>query len=347
VLTSPDGTQSVLAEPHADTTNKFTTWTFSSTHHWDEIAKGTWTIRVTDEKTGNAGTFNSWKLNLYGTPVAGENYVSLAAGASVTGQNFGVRPLPGARLTAARFPEQGGGQRLVFGFDQNVAGSISADDMELVNLTTGQTVPTAATTLTYNAATRTATWTFPGLTRSILADGDYAARLKASQITLPNGGMLDANGDGMGGDDFVYNFSFLQGDANGDRKVSAADSDILLGNLGTTGASFGQGDFNYDGKVSFADYQMLEIAFGHALPGSAPAADPNSVIVDDSAAPVLAVAHASDTTTTSTVKSTSKPAAAVKPTPVRPTFVVPPAVFSVRSLSRRNMDLLDDLPKLL
>jgi subtilisin-like proprotein convertase family protein len=345
VLTSPDGTQSVLAEPHADTANKFTSWTFSTTHDWDEIARGTWTIRVTDEKTGNAGTFNSWKLNLYGTPVVGENYVSLAAGASVAGQDFGVRPLPGARLTAANFPKQGGAQRLVFGFDQDVAGSISADDLELVNLTTGQAVPTTATKLTYIPATHTATWTFPGLFRSVLADGDYAARLKAAQITLPNGGMLDANGDGMGGDDFVYNFSFLQGDANGDRRVGATDSDILLANLGTTGASFDEGDFNYDGKVGFGDYQILEIAFGHSLPGSAPEADPGSVIFDDGAAPVVATAQPSDTVTTTTVKPALKSVVA-KPVPVRPTAVVPPGVFSVRTLSRREMDLLDAPPKL-
>jgi hypothetical protein len=178
----------------------------------------------------------------------------------------------------------------------------------------------------------------------VLADGDYAARLKAAQITLPGGGMLDANGDGMGGDDFVYNFSFLQGDANGDRKVSGADSDILLSNLGTTDASFNQGDFNYDGKVSFADYQILEIAFGHSLPGMAPAADPNSVILDDAAAAVVAPAQATTITTTS-IKSTSKPSAAAKPTAVRPTIVIPPAVFGVRPLSRRNMVLLDALPK--
>jgi subtilisin-like proprotein convertase family protein len=347
VLTSPDGTQSVLAAPHADTTNKFTSWTFSSTHDWDEIAKGTWTIRVTDEKSGNVGTFNSWKLNLYGTPVAGENYVALAAGASVAGQNFGNRPLPGARVTAASFPKQGGSQRLVFGFDQDVAGSISADDLELVNLTTGQTVPTASTTLTYNAGTRTATWTFPGLSRSILTDGDYAARLKAGQITLPNGGMLDANGDGMGGDDFIYNFTFLQGDANGDRKVSSPDSDILLKNLGKTGATWDQGDFNYDGKVGFSDYQILEVSFGHSLPAAAPVADPSLAILDPAAAVVVAASQPTGTTTVTatSVKNAPKPSAVVKPVLVRPTAVVPPVVFSIRPLSRRNMDLLDAPPK--
>jgi hypothetical protein len=223
-----------------------------------------------------------------------------------------------------------------------VAGSISADDLELRNLTTGEVVPTAAMRLAYNAATRTATWTFPGLTRSVLADGDYAARLKAAQITLPDGGMLDANGDGMGGDDFVYNFSFLQGDANGDRKVSGADSDILLRNLGQTDATFDEGDFNYDGKVSFGDYQILEIAFGHSLPGTAPQADPNSVIVDDGAAPVVTSSLPADTT--SPVRSKPKLSRVVKPAPVRPMTVVPPAVFSLRPQIRRNMDLLDALP---
>jgi hypothetical protein len=59
---------------------------------------------------------------------------------------------------------------------------------------------------------------------------------------------------------------------------------------------------------------------------------------------VIETVQASDTATTTTVKPTIKSMVVAKPVPVRPTIVVPPAVFSVRPLSRRNMDLLDSLP---
>jgi Ca2+-binding RTX toxin-like protein/subtilisin-like proprotein convertase family protein len=68
VLTSPSGTQSVLAEqrpsdPFADYSN----WTFTSARHWDEMSQGDWTLSVRDLVTGNTGTFDDWTLNVFGT----------------------------------------------------------------------------------------------------------------------------------------------------------------------------------------------------------------------------------------------------------------------------------------
>lgn len=67
-LTSPDGTTSVLAEanrlPHF---GRYQQWSFTSTHHWDEQAAGTWTLQVEDERRGQMGKLNYWQLRLYGT----------------------------------------------------------------------------------------------------------------------------------------------------------------------------------------------------------------------------------------------------------------------------------------
>ncbi|HUR53852.1 MAG TPA: proprotein convertase P-domain-containing protein, partial [Gemmataceae bacterium] len=360
VLTSPDGTQSVLAEPHADTGANYPVWTFTSTHHWDEISRGTWTLRVTDEQGGTVGTFNSWKLSLYGTAVTDEHYVTLAAGAVASGRDFGDRPLPGARLTVAQLPAQGGAQRLVFGFDRDLAaGVVSADDLEVFNLTTGEAVAADATQVAYNPATRTATWTFPGLFRGILSNGHYAARLKADQLTVPGGGMLDANGDGMGGDDFTFRFTFLQGDLNGDRVVNATDSDALVRNLNKAPATWNQGDLNYDGKVGFTDYQIMQLTFRKSLPPPPP--DPGgSVIYPEESQPVwtVAAAPALATTTTAGTTTTTTPAvgattaassvgvaAKAKAGGARPVPVAPPApVFGVRPVTRRDVDLLDSPP---
>lgn len=67
VLTSPSGTQSVLAEtrpndPGADYSN----WTFTSARHWDELSQGDWTLSVRDLVTGIVGTFDDWTLNVFG-----------------------------------------------------------------------------------------------------------------------------------------------------------------------------------------------------------------------------------------------------------------------------------------
>ena len=67
-LTSPDGTQSILAEKHRDDGDHYSKWTFSSVRHWGESSLGDWLLQVAD-KTGQgmSGLWNSWKLNVYGT----------------------------------------------------------------------------------------------------------------------------------------------------------------------------------------------------------------------------------------------------------------------------------------
>jgi hypothetical protein len=321
VLTSPDGTRSVLAEVHDDTHANYSQWTFSSTRDWDEIAKGTWTLQVTDESGQDVGTWNSWRLNIYGTAVTTEQYAALVANATVSGKNFGLRPLPGAKIAAANFPYQTG-QRLVFTFDQDVASSISTDDIEVRNETTGQIIPTASLHLDYTAANHTAVWTFPGLNQTLLPDGNYTARLKASQITLADGGMLDGNGDGLGGDDFTLTFFQLNGDANRDRTVDTADLKILFANRQNPNPTWDQADFNYDGAVGFIDYQYFELSFGHSLP--APASVP--------------IAGATISTSEDLASALS-----VQGVPARPD-AAPRPIFSTRPIRRRQMDLLDQSP---
>jgi subtilisin-like proprotein convertase family protein len=311
VLTSPDGTKSTLAEVHGDAHANYSQWTFTTNRDWDEIAKGQWTLQVTDEAGFDVGTWNSWKLNIYGTAVTTEQYASVPANGTVTGKSFGLRPLPGAKVIAASFPFQTG-QRLIFTFDQDVAPSITADDIEIVNNTTGVVIPTASLHLDYDSSSRTAVWTFPGETQ--IPDGNYTARLKASQITLADsGGMLDGNGDGIGGDDYTLTFFQLTGDANRDRTVDINDFKTLLANLGDPNATWSQADFNYDGTVDFIDFQYLEQSFGHSLaaPGSAPPGSP----------------------------AETAPVASTYTAPTRPSLT-PRPIFSNRPI-RRQIDLLE------
>ena len=66
-LTSPDGTESILAQTHRDPNDNYDRYIFTSARHWDESSLGDWTLSVSDNITGETGTWNSWQLNLYGT----------------------------------------------------------------------------------------------------------------------------------------------------------------------------------------------------------------------------------------------------------------------------------------
>ncbi|MEZ0267134.1 MAG: S8 family serine peptidase [Phycisphaerae bacterium] len=266
VLTSPDGTQSVLAEQHADTGDDYSSWTFSSVRHWDEIAKGTWTLSVTDSVSGTTGTLNSWQLKVYGTALADVHYAQVtSAGQAITNLNFANQPPPSAKGTAA-FAFQTAPQRVTITFDKDVAGQMSADDFTLFNDTSQQAV---ATTFAYTAATRTATFTYAA---GVLPDGNYTATLAASGFGQGGGLHLDGNGDNVPGDDLVLTFFQLAGDADRNRSVGLNDLVILSNNYGqASGQTWSTGDFDGNGAVGLNDLVILSNQYGKTL--AAPTAD--------------------------------------------------------------------------
>jgi len=96
VLTSPSGTQSVLAEKHSDTGANYSGWTFSTVRDWGESSRGTWTLTVSDRTAGTTGTFGSWAMNVYGTALPalpGTQAITVTAGQAVADVNFGVQSL--------------------------------------------------------------------------------------------------------------------------------------------------------------------------------------------------------------------------------------------------------------
>jgi subtilisin family serine protease len=80
-LTSPNGTQSVLARTRTTDANaNYTGWVFTTTRDMGENVSGTWTLSVTDPNTASAGaTFTDWTLNVYGTT----HYAPVAQNGSV------------------------------------------------------------------------------------------------------------------------------------------------------------------------------------------------------------------------------------------------------------------------
>ena len=76
-LISPMGTESVLAKPLPNPPNSNSNsepivpdspqWKFISLRHWGESSQGEWRLQVIDDKGNESkGTWNAWKLNLYG-----------------------------------------------------------------------------------------------------------------------------------------------------------------------------------------------------------------------------------------------------------------------------------------
>jgi hypothetical protein len=111
----------------------------------------------------------------------------------------------------------------------------------------------AATSVTYDNATRTATFTFSGT----LPNGNYTA-------TLSPAGVADSANNALTPG---YSFAFfaLAGDLNRDRSVGGADFAMLAGNFGKTGMSFAQGDLTGDGAVNGSDFAILAANFGRAV----------------------------------------------------------------------------------
>jgi hypothetical protein len=150
--------------------------------------------------------------------------------------------------------------RLRFGFSQNVSSSLSTSDLVLQNLTSGQTIPAGQLTVSYDAVTDTATFSYTGNASGIigvLPDGNYRATLLAAGITNATGTPMGAN--------HVFDFFFLNGDADRDGRVNLNDFTILAGNFGQVPRTFSQGDFNYNSIVNLDDFTILAGKFGTAV----------------------------------------------------------------------------------
>jgi hypothetical protein len=91
----------------------------------------------------------------------------------------------------------------------------------------------------------------------VLPNGNYRA-------TLPAGSVVDGAGNALAAP-YVFEFFVLNGDANHDRYVDAADQAIVTANMNQPG-TFADGDFNADGVVNSADQAYLTANWQVYLP---------------------------------------------------------------------------------
>ena len=82
--------------------------------------------------------------------------------------------------------------------------------------------------------------------------------MSSAGITDATGNALDGDNDLLIGGNANFNFFWLAGDMNHDRKVDVVDLGILSSHWQTTtGNTYATGDLNYDGKVDVVDLGIL------------------------------------------------------------------------------------------
>jgi hypothetical protein len=147
-------------------------------------------------------------------------------------------------------------QSVRFRFNRSIEfSSVSPNDLSLINLTTGQTIPASDFTVSLTADNELA-WQHAG---NSLPNGNYRA-------TIAAGALADAGGRPLAAATQVE-FHVLAGDANRDRSTGFADLLIISQNYGLTGKTFSQGNVDYspDGLVGFNDLLVLTQQYGNAV----------------------------------------------------------------------------------
>jgi hypothetical protein len=147
---------------------------------------------------------------------------------------------------------------LAFQFDANVSASLNIADLRIVNAVTGSAIDLSQLdprALAWNAVTQTARWDLLNLG---IPHAYYEISLDARSIRDELGVLLDGNGDGVPGDDYVQTLLVaLPGDANLSGCVDGTDFSLWNANKFTSGGvTWQQGDFNNDDVVDGSDFSL-------------------------------------------------------------------------------------------
>jgi len=131
VLTSPDGTQSILVDRPGvgaldanGSGQDNIAFTFGTVHDWGESGQGVWTLTIRDLAGGDTGVLNSWNLRLYGdaasaddTYVYTDEFATIGADAArrTLGDAGGVDTINGAALTGSAVIDLAAGAATIAG----------------------------------------------------------------------------------------------------------------------------------------------------------------------------------------------------------------------------------------
>lgn len=171
---------------------------------------------------------------------------------------------PNPRVFDQLFYLDDGGEQLFYvQFTRDVSLSLDASDLILTNRTTGFTLPQSYIDVVWEPSLNTATFSFPGYyPEGYLPDGNYRATILAESID---------DGEYPLAEDYVFDFYFLNGDLNNDRKVDTRDFNVFVENYGQTlDVYYSIGDFNYDGDIDSLDFTLFTSQYGKSLPAITP-----------------------------------------------------------------------------
>jgi hypothetical protein len=96
----------------------------------------------------------------------------------------------------------GHGQAIAVRFSEDVSASLNVADL-LLQSDQGEAIDPSLMSVSWNAAKRTATWSFPGEVGGVLPAGRWHLRISAATLVDSIGQPLDGNRNRTGGDDFV------------------------------------------------------------------------------------------------------------------------------------------------
>lgn len=319
VLTSPSGTESILAEERGDSGDNYDNWVFTSARLWGEAAAGEWTLTVRDLVGADVGTFVSWQINAYGTSnetaIEGFHQVDLAGGQVVTDVNFGNRTLDtispvvsnfmigssgyapafvnhvasgqvGISATEGSISPWGRIDQLHVQFSEPVEG-FTQNNIDLRGINVPNYNP-LITSVSYDAANNR------GMIQLSAPIGRDRLRLSVSpNVTDVSGNPLDGDSNGTGGDVFSRLFNVLPGDASGDGSVNGSDLVFFSASFNRSIGSPSYNafaDWSGDGSVNGADLVFFSSNFNRSLPNGVPggpifpipAAGPESFAARDS-----------------------------------------------------------------
>lgn len=171
-------------------------------------------------------------------------------------------------------------------FDTDVAASIGRNDLRLWDATTARFVDLAPARFSYNSLAKTAIWTFPtSASVSRLGNGNYRATVLSMGVHDADGRPLDGDENGVGGDEFYFNFHRLLGDSDGDRDTDFRDyaRARLTKRLGAAAPETLTTAFDFDGDndVDVRDLIQMRRNLRRKLPAAAGNTPPVAPVLNE------------------------------------------------------------------